>query len=118
MPLFYHKYVNYVLAHSVNYVITLYSRPSKRIFDTDKVKERELKSFLSFNKEDRETVWKIFDWNKEELANKYVPFGIDNFGNLICFDANNDKIVFVNHEDMSVEAIAENFDGFMSGLYE
>ena len=24
MPLFYHKYVNYVLAHSVNYVITLY----------------------------------------------------------------------------------------------
>lgn len=93
-------------------------RPSKRTFDTDKVKERELKSFLSFNKEDRETVWKIFDWNKEELANKYVPFGIDNFGNLICFDANNDKIVFVNHEDMSVEAIAENFDGFMSGLYE
>ena len=31
-------------------------RPSKKIFDTDKVKERELKSFLSFNKEDRETV--------------------------------------------------------------
>jgi len=27
MPLFYHKYVNYVLAHSVNYVITLYSLP-------------------------------------------------------------------------------------------
>lgn len=25
-----------------------------------------------------------------------VPFNIDNFGNLICFDANNDKIVFVN----------------------
>ncbi len=28
MPLFYHKYVNYVLAHSVNYVITLYSLAS------------------------------------------------------------------------------------------
>lgn len=93
-------------------------RPSKRIFDTDKVKERELKSFLSFNKEDRETVWKIFECNKEELTNKYVPFGIDNFGNLICFDVNNDKIVFVNHEDMSVEAVAENFDCFMSGLCE
>ena len=26
MPLFYHKYVNYVLAHSVNYVITLYNK--------------------------------------------------------------------------------------------
>lgn len=93
-------------------------RPSKRAFDTDKTKERELKSFLSFNKEDRETVWKIFDWNKEELSDKYIPFGIDNFGNLICFDASNDHIVFVNHEDMSVEIIANHFDGFMNALYE
>lgn len=93
-------------------------RPSKKAFDTDKVKERELKSFLSFNKEDRETVWKIFDWNKDELTNKYVPFAIDNYGNLICFDANNDKIVFVNHEDMSVEIIADNFDNFLNMLYE
>ena len=93
-------------------------RPSQKAFDTDKTKERELKSFLSFNKEDRETVWKIFEWNKEELTDKYVPFSIDNFGNLICFDANNDKIVFVNHENLSVEIIADNFDGFMDGLYE
>lgn len=93
-------------------------RPNKKVFDTDKTKERELKSFLSFNKNDRETVWKIFEWNKEELTDKYIPFGIDNFGNLICFEASNDKIVFVNHEDMSVEIIADNFDAFMSGLYE
>ena len=93
-------------------------RPSKKIFDTDKVKERELKSFLSFNKEDRETVWKIFDWNKDELSDKYVPFGIDNFDNLICFDANNDNVIFVNHEDMSIETIADDFDGFMNSLYE
>lgn len=31
-------------------------RPSKKVFDTNKVKDRELKSFLSFNREDRETV--------------------------------------------------------------
>ena len=36
MPLFYHKYVNYVLAHSVNYVITLYrlAPPVTTIFST------------------------------------------------------------------------------------
>lgn len=39
------------------------------------------------NLTDYKTVWKIFDWNKDELTNKYVPFGIDNYGNLICFDA-------------------------------
>ena len=93
-------------------------RPEKRTFDTDKVKERELKSFLSFNKEDRETVWKIFEWNKEELINKYIPFAIDNFGNLICFDANNDQIVFVNHEDTSVEKISNSFDAFLESLYD
>lgn len=93
-------------------------RPSKKVFDTDKTKERELKSFLSFNHEDRETVWKIFEWNKEELTNKYVPFAIDNFGNIICFDANNDKIIFLNHEDLVVETIADNFETFINCLYE
>jgi len=93
-------------------------RPSKKAFDTDKTKERELKSFLSFNHEDKETVWKIYEWNKSELTDKYIPFGIDNYGNLICFDANNDKIVFLNHENMSVEIITDNFDAFINGLYE
>ena len=79
-------------------------RPSNRIFDTDSAKERELKSFLSFNKEDKETVWKIFSWNKDELKDKYIPFGIDNFGNLICFNADNDNIVFINHENLTVES--------------
>lgn len=93
-------------------------RPAKKVFDTDKTKERELKSFLSFNREDRETVWKILEWNKEELTDKYVPFVIDGFGNLICFDKSSKKVVFVNHEDLSVEVIANDFEEFMSGLYE
>ncbi len=112
--------VKYVFCDSFRKCVIAHNggRPSKRVFDTDKAKERELKSFLSFNREDRETVWKIFEWSKEELANQYIPFGIDNFGNLICFEANNDKIVFVNHEDMSIETIADSFDSFMSCLYE
>ena len=79
---------------------------------------RELKSFLSFNTDDRETVWKIYEWNKDELSNKYVAFAIDNFGNLICFDADNDKVVFLNHEDLSVEHIANTFAEFLELLYE
>lgn len=93
-------------------------RPAKKVFNTNKAKERELKSFLSFNHDDKETVWKIFEWNKEELANKYVPFAIDNFGNIIGFDSTNDKIIFLNHEDMSIELIADNFDDFLNALYE
>lgn len=115
----YERLVKYVFCESFRNCVIINNggRPDRKIFDTDKVKERELKSFLSFNKEDRETVWKIFEWNKKELANRYIPFGIDHFGNLICFDADTDKVVFVNHEDLSTESIAENFDSFLDGLY-
>ena len=92
-------------------------RPEYRCFDTDKAKERALKSFLSFNRNDKETVWKLYEWKKEQLGDKYVPFAIDNFGNLICFDANNDHIVFLNHEKSSVENIADSFSSFFDSLY-
>lgn len=92
-------------------------RPNKRTFDTNVRRERELKSFLSFNKEDKETVWKIQEWNTNELEDRYIAFGIDNFGNLICFDANNDHIIFINLEKGSIESIAHDFDSFLKGLY-
>ena len=93
-------------------------RPNKRVFDTNIQQERAIKSFLSFNKEDRETVWKIQDWNKEELSGKYVAFAIDNFGNLVCFDISNNKIIFYNHENGNIVQIADNFAEFMERLYE
>lgn len=93
-------------------------RPERKAFNTNMNTGRELKSFLSFNTDDKETVWKIHEWNKDELSNKYVAFAIDNFGNLICFDADNDKVVFLNHEDLSVEHIANTFAEFLELLYE
>lgn len=92
-------------------------RPEFRCFNTDKANERVLKSFLSFNKDDKETVWKMYEWSKDELANRFVPFAIDNFGNLICFDADNDHIVFLNHETLVIENIKDTFDDFMNSLY-
>ena len=86
-------------------------------FDTERAKERALKSFLSFNKDDRETVWKLYEWSKEMLGDRYVPFALDNFGNLICFDADNDHIVFLDHETAQAERIADTFGSFMDSLY-
>ena len=93
-------------------------RPSLKTFDTDSAKERELKSFLSFNKDDRETVWKIYDWNKDDLSDRYIPFAIDNFGNLICFDSDNNGVVFLDHDNLNSEQIAKSFTEFMTVLYE
>lgn len=63
-------------------------------------------------------MWKIQDWNREELSGKYVAFAIDNFGNLVCFEINSNKIVFFNHENGKIEQIADNFINFMECLYE
>lgn len=92
-------------------------RPEKSCFDTEVQKERALKSLLSFNKTDRETIWKITEWNKEVLADKYVPFAIDNFGNLICFERMTNSIMFIDMGDTSSEKAADSFDGFISALF-
>ena len=93
------------------------ARPENSLFDTDKTEKRAIKSLLSFNKSDKETVWKIMDWNRTELAEKYVAFGIDNFGNLICFSVENGNVIFLECESLSIEMIAGDFTGFLSKLY-
>lgn len=90
--------------------------PEKCIFKTDTEHERILKTFLSFNKEHKESIWKINEWNKDELSDKYIAFAIDSFGNLICFDECNDSIVFINIKNTSFEYVANNFTEFLFGL--
>ena len=91
-------------------------RPSNKLFVTYQGKEHAIKSFLSFNKDDKETVWNVLEYNKYELFG-FIPFAIDNFGNLICFQKGNDSIVFLNHESFCIDFIANNFDAFMNNLY-
>lgn len=68
-----------------------------------------MKSLFSFKKDD---IWNINEWIKSNLNNLLIAFTIDNFGNLICFDANNDNIVFWNHEN-DTELVAKNFGEFL-----
>ena len=90
-------------------------RPSLSVFDTSKTKERTIKTLLSFNEEDRETLWKA---NKDLITideKKYIAIAVDNFGNYICFDGK-DKIVFIDHESGDVEKVANSFSGFLDML--
>ena len=93
-------------------------RPNRRGFDTENTKERELKTFLSFNKEDKETMWKASEIEEDELPSNYIPFAIDNYGNFICFNSNDDSVVFFDHESLSIELIANNFSSFINCLYD
>lgn len=92
--------------------------PSTSVFDTNKTKGIAIKSLLSFNKEDEENIWIVNEWVKSDLNNLFIAFAIDNFGNLICFDVNDDNIVFWNHENNKTELVAKSFDEFLGKLYE
>ena len=95
-------------------------RPTLSAFDTEMEKEREMKLLLSFNKNDKENIWNTNEWVESELdfAKNLIAFADDNFGNLICFDANNNNVVFWNHEIDTTEFIAKDFDTFLGCLYE
>ena len=92
-------------------------RPSVGTFDTSKTKEREIKSLFSFNKEDEENIWSMNKWGCDKPNDLFVAFAIDDFGNLICFDVNDDSVIFWNHELDKTEFVAKNFDEFLGMLY-
>lgn len=113
------KYVDYRFPASFKNVVSCCNggRPQRCTFDTGKQTGRIFKSLLSFDKDDRETIWKICPSNLELRLRGYVPFGLDPFGNWLCFNVDTDAVVFVDHEAMNVEPVADSFDQFLATLY-
>ena len=89
-------------------------RPPFKTFDTERDKEKSMKTFLSFNRSDLENIW---DMVKLVSNQSLIPFAIDNFGNLICFDSKTNAIVFWNSENCLIEFIAKTFNDFINNLY-
>ena len=88
--------------------------PSKRTFRTNKG-ERYVKTFLSFNKTDADNIWSEYDWNKDRLNDKFVPFALDSANNPICFNKKDRSVVLVTEN--AVETISKNFNRFMTSLF-
>lgn len=86
-------------------------RPERRAFTMEDGTEREIKTFLSFNRTDRENVWKLND----PKAVGFTAFAIDNFGNLIGFTEKN-TVTFWKHESDTAQTVAGSFDDFLGLL--
>ena len=91
-------------------------RPDKREFTTKKHINRLIKGFLSFNEDDRETLWKVNEWIAAELSEKYVAFATDPAGNLICFRKADNAVVFLDMETQDEDEIASSFEVFLETL--
>jgi hypothetical protein len=88
------------------------ARPPVGVFDTDKTKERTIKYFLSFNTDDTDNVVKAFD-AVSKIQEELAPFGIDSFGNCICFNTTDNRVVFLDFDTGEVEEIADSFNMFL-----
>ena len=53
-----------------------------------------------------------------EFKNKLVPFGELEFGDTLCFERETNKIVVYNHENDTIELVANDWNGFMAKLYD
>lgn len=89
--------------------------PSKTRFML-RVDEKILGAVLSFNPNEKEadsfeSAMNIgFDKN-------IVPFGIDPFGNYICYNTDNGSIMFFDHEEDSLTEIDSALEDFLNKLY-
>ncbi|EMB7845530.1 SMI1/KNR4 family protein [Vibrio vulnificus] len=88
------------------------SRPPVSIFSISTSQERTIKSFLSFNATDVENILRL-NRGVTEISAKLVAFAIDNFGNYICFDKENDAVVFLDFETGETELIDNTFSDFL-----
>lgn len=88
------------------------SRPPVSIFSTSTSQERTIKSFLSFNPTDVENIIKL-NRGVTEISTRLVAFAIDNFGNYICFNKENDTVVFLDFETGETELIDNTFSDFL-----
>ena len=95
------------------------ARPDKKIFNTDSDEGHVFGNLLSFNTSDTKNL-NIWETNKNmpsDIDSKYIAFAMDAFGNWICFNAEDGSIVFIDHDNSSIENVANDFDAFIDGLY-
>lgn len=83
--------------------------------------QRVFDRLLSFNKDDRMNIWRTNQiihtvWAKNGELDRYIVFATDPFGNKICFDKMDNRIVFIDHETLSIEPVANSFSEFIKSL--
>ncbi len=78
--------------------------------------ERVFGAVLSFNRNetDADSVFTACSVIKDDSL---IPFGIDSFGNYICYSWKENTVVFWDHETGKVDSTGKNLADFLASLY-
>ena len=91
------------------------STPSKYKFMVGN-NERVLGAILSFNRNESDTD-SVFSALSVIDDNNLIPFGIDPFGNYICYSVKENVVVFWDHETENVASTGASLTEFVESLY-
>lgn len=78
--------------------------------------ERVLGAILSFNRNESDTD-SVFTALSVIDDNSLIPFGIDPFGNYICYSLKNHMVVFWEHETDNIVSTDASLTEFVESLY-
>lgn len=78
--------------------------------------ERVLGAILSFNRNESDTD-SVFTALSVIDDNNLIPFGIDPFGNYICYSLEENVVVFWDHETGNVASTGASLTDFVESLY-
>jgi hypothetical protein len=91
-------------------------RFENNLFKTANNTEKVLRYLYSFDENEKNYILKFQSFDSE-FKNKVVPFAELEFGDLLCFDRNNNNVVLYNHELDEIEIVANSFTEFLDKLY-
>ena len=78
-------------------------RPNKKDFTTTDGSEHVVKSLLSYNEKDKETIFTFYPDLFSDTA--YYPICMDASGSFVCYDTNSGEYVLIDHENNEVKTI-------------
>lgn len=89
--------------------------PAKYNFMAGSV-EKALGAILSFNRNEADTD-SVFVALSVISDTNLLPFGIDPFGNYICYSLKDKSVVFWDHETDGITAVSNSLSAFLESLY-
>lgn len=107
---FVEEYKNYLLKHSS-------LKPEKNILGLPNGTEKIVRHFYSMDPNSKTFILKFQSFDSE-LKDKLIPFAELEFGDILCFERETNKIVIYNHESDTVDVIANNWNTFIKELYD
>ena len=89
---------------------------SRTCFKTQNGVEHILRSLLSYDENDKYYYINKFQITDSEFAHKLVPVGYLEFGDLLCYEKDTNKLVVYYHELDDYEDVSETFNDFLNSL--